>query len=242
MTGFAHDFKPVKPGDNITAKGENELREALNLLMRTTFDEGVLYNGAGIFKRGKKGRERFLAKADANVTAGNSGTFSLYSGATQGSEADTTRNVTAYARFADITSGDWVFLSRIRGSSGWEVEAAGGGGGGGCSSQNAWHDFTLLGSPSGGSIDVDYTINATTETLTFDYDFTAGEVQTAMLTHSELTSGDVFVGGGAFPDATIRVQFQGNFAATAIYLPLVDFSGLTGGVGAIVSMAQVGIA
>lgn len=61
-----------------------------------------------------------IGKTDASHSKGASGTISLYSG-TGGSASDTTENVTAYNRFADLDSGKWCLLAYIGG--GWELVA-----------------------------------------------------------------------------------------------------------------------
>lgn len=63
-----------------------------------------------------------LGKTDAAHNKGSAGTVSIYSGATQGSETDTTNNVTVYNRFADVESGKWVLVIRV--GNGWEMIAA----------------------------------------------------------------------------------------------------------------------
>jgi hypothetical protein len=86
------------------------------------------------------------------------------------------------------------------------------------------------------------TVNSTEETLTFNYDDTAAEVQTELETHSEIASGDVTVTGGDFPDATIQIEFVSNLAHTYVPLPTSDWNGLTGGSGVMViaSWAEIG--
>lgn len=54
-------------------------------------------------------RQIILGKTDASHAKGASGTISVYEGATKGSETDTTRNVSAWNRFADLDSGKWVW-------------------------------------------------------------------------------------------------------------------------------------
>lgn len=117
-----------------------------------------------------------------------------------------------------------------------------GGGSGGCDTQNAIIDVIILGKPTGGTFDMSLTINAVTEVLTFNYDDTTSEVDTELATHSELVSSDVTVTGGPFPNATIRIEFEGTQANTNIALPTTDWSSLTGGTGTgiICVMAQLG--
>lgn len=125
------------------------------------------------------------------------------------------------------------------------IAASGSGGGGGeCSPQNAILDYTIFGSPTGGTFSVEQTINAVTETLTFGWNFTAAQVQTEYETHSQVAVGDVSVSNGPFPNATVRVEFIGNLENTDIEIPVTDFALLTGGsgVGVIVALAQLGTA
>lgn len=55
-----------------------------------------------------------LGKTDSSHAKGASGTISVYSGA-EGSEVDTGVNVTAYNRFAAVSSGKWVIVLSILG-------------------------------------------------------------------------------------------------------------------------------
>lgn len=57
----------------------------------------------------------FLGKTDASHAKSATGTVSIYSGATVGSETDTTVNKTGvYNRFADLASGKWVHCRWIK--------------------------------------------------------------------------------------------------------------------------------
>lgn len=112
----------------------------------------------------------------------------------------------------------------------------------GCKAQNCKLQLTILGSPTGGTFDWDLSINDSEETLTFNYDDTAAEVATELATHTELTSDDVTVTGGAFPDATIEIEFVENLAKTDVAIPIGDWGSLTGGTGVAVltSKTQLG--
>lgn len=81
--------------------------------------------GAGkkcVILLGPNSEERILlGKTDASHAAGASGTISVYDG-TKGSESDTTRNITAWNRFADIDSGKWVLCAWVW--NGYELIAA----------------------------------------------------------------------------------------------------------------------
>jgi hypothetical protein len=114
--------------------------------------------------------------------------------------------------------------------------------GGGCKAQNCKLQLTILGSPTGGTFDWDLSINDSEETLTFAYDDTAAEVATELATHTKLTSDDVTVTGGPFPDSTIEIEFIDAVAKTDIAIPIGDWGSLTGGTGVAVltSKTQLG--
>lgn len=114
--------------------------------------------------------------------------------------------------------------------------------GGGCDSQNAKIQWTIFGKPTGGTFTSVLTINAVSETITFNWDDDATEVDTALATHSELAGTDVTVTGGPFPNATIEVEFVGDQALTNIALPVSSWGSLTGGTGVAVltSLSQLG--
>lgn len=64
-----------------------------------------------------------LGKTDASHAKGASGTVSVYAG-TLGSETDSTDNVTAWNRFAAISSGKWVRMLWLASSDDIEIIAA----------------------------------------------------------------------------------------------------------------------
>lgn len=74
-------------------------------------------------KRGRRvpgpARRILLGKTDAAISKSNSGTISIYAGATKGSESDTGDNRSAYNRFADIAISKWVLIAWV--GSGWEI-------------------------------------------------------------------------------------------------------------------------
>ena len=113
-----------------------------------------------------------------------------------------------------------------------------------CDPQNAIMQITVLGSPTGGTFDLHLTVGGSKETLQFAFDDNSTEVDTELDTHTEITSGDVVVTAGPFPDATIQIEFKVNLKNTNIALPTANWSSLTGGsgVGVIASLAQLGIA
>jgi hypothetical protein len=114
--------------------------------------------------------------------------------------------------------------------------------GGGCDKQNAKIQWTVFGKPTGGTFTSILTINAVSETITFNWDDDATDVDTALATHSELVGSDVTVTGGPFPNATIEVEFVGTQAETNIALPVSNWGSLTGGSGVAVltSLSQLG--
>lgn len=108
----------------------------------------------------------------------------------------------------------------------------------GCRGRNeVWHLF-IAGSPTGGTFDMQINVLGTTETLTFDFDFTAAEFQTELETHTKIGSGDVLVSGGDLPDITLTIEFQGDLAKHAMAVPVIDFADLTGGSGRAVFLAK----
>jgi len=113
----------------------------------------------------------------------------------------------------------------------------------GCERQNTIWDITVFGSPTAGDFDIDAEINGVADTINIDYNDSASDVAVAFDSdHSEVASTDINVTGGPLPDATIRIEFIGNYANTLIPLPTVSFGSLTGGTGrgVIVAMAQRG--
>lgn len=73
--------------------------------------------------RGKDAQHRLLlGKTDAAHAKGATGTISIYTGTTKGSETDSGRNIEGvYNRFADLAADKWVLLHWVAG--GWELIA-----------------------------------------------------------------------------------------------------------------------
>ena len=119
----------------------------------------------------------------------------------------------------------------------------GGGGGGACTPQNAIHQITIFGMPTGGTFDMNLIVNGVAQTLTFNWDDNNAGVEAELITHAEIADGDVVATAGPFPNATIQYEFQGGLENTPVALPTLAFSGLTGGtgVGVLASMAQLGV-
>lgn len=180
-----------------------------------------------------------LAAATDSGETETTATLSVWAG--EGADwADTGQNVTVTNRSTGLSASTGDYMQAIEISGEWRPLAAGAS----CAAQNEIHHITVIGSPTGGTFDLDVTVSGTTETLTFDYDWLASEVEDEYETHSEIASGDVTVTDGPFPDGTVAVEFTGDLAETAIALPVADWSSLTGGSGVavIVSRAQTGSA
>jgi len=60
-----------------------------------------------------------VGKVDADVSADESVSVSIYHGTTKGSETDTGENVTAYLRYSSLSAGAWCHVAYIDG--GWEI-------------------------------------------------------------------------------------------------------------------------
>lgn len=100
--------------------------------------------------------------------------------------------------------------------------------GGSCKCPEIWCFIPLA--PSAGTWDIDLTVNGVTETLTFDHNTTAAAMKTELLTHSELTTGDVDCKGGAFPSVAIYCTWSINDSDINTGFPVIDESSLTGNV------------
>ena len=122
-----------------------------------------------------------------------------------------------------------VFAIQHRQSRRWYV-ISGGSGGGSCPAQNAIHALHVFGGPTGGTFTLSLTVSST-DTITMNWDDTAAEVKTAFETHTDITSGDVTVTGGPFPDTSMIIEFTGTLADTVIDPGHSDWQNLTGGSG-----------
>lgn len=100
-----------------------------------------------------------------------------------------------------------------------------------CAAQNEIQIINIFGSPTGGTFDLDVTVDGTEETMTFNWDDTADEVKTQLETHSKIASGDVNCTAGPFPDSAVKVEFQGDRANVDIPIMMPDHGSLTGGTG-----------
>lgn len=98
-----------------------------------------------------------------------------------------------------------------------------GGGGGACGTCDEVHEFYTNGGTSG-TFDVDYTIGGSTETLTFNWNTTAAQFETELLTHTQLSSGQVSCDGGPFPYIAIYATFT-----TVVDFPTINNASLVGG-------------
>lgn len=79
------------------------------------------HNGYGWYVVAKDSPPGLLGKTDAAHNKGANGTVSIYAG-TPGSETDTTADVTAHNKFANIASGKWVWVAPF--DSNWYITAA----------------------------------------------------------------------------------------------------------------------
>ena len=79
------------------------------------------HNGSGWYVVAKDAPPGLLGKTDAAINKATSGTVSIYAG-TPGSETDTTINLTAYNKFANIASGKWVWIAPL--DANWYITAA----------------------------------------------------------------------------------------------------------------------
>lgn len=130
--------------------------------------------------------------------------------------------ITVYSHADDVATDD-VFGAAFNVQSGrWEKVS------GGCACPEIWCFIPLA--PSAGTWNIELTVNSVTETLTFDYNTTAAAMETELLTHSELTTGDVDCKGGAFPSVAIYCTWSINDSDINTGFPVIDESSLTGNV------------
>jgi len=101
-----------------------------------------------------------------------------------------------------------------------------GGGGGACECPEV-HEFYTNTTTTAGTFTANYDVNGTAEDVTWDWDATASEVQTAFEGHSEIASGEVAVSGGPWPDVALYVEFT-IAGLTNVNFPTVDNTSLTG--------------
>jgi hypothetical protein len=145
----------------------------------------------------------------------------------------------------------WVTVMRSKFGD-WLVATAGG-----CAPKNAIIQITVLGNPTLGSFSILFFLPGVTPNpyITFMYNDTATIVRSKIeaAIPGTGTSVNVIVTGGPFPNATMQIQFVGQFANTFISLPLADWQytgtgtgeqdqSLSGGpgIGVICSYAQLG--
>lgn len=144
----------------------------------------------------------------------------------------------------------WVTVMRSKFGD-WLVATAGG-----CAPKNAIIQITILGNPTVGSFSILFQLPGISSAyITFLYNDTATKVRQKIeaIIPGTGTSVNVVVTGGPFPNATMQLEFVGQFAKTTIPLPLADWQytgtgtgvqdqSLSGGtgIGVICSYAQLG--
>lgn len=141
---------------------------------------------------------------------------------------------------ATAISQSWITATRDKFGNWFAVT---GGGGSSCDPRNEIWQIFIIGDPLGGSFDLTFSIDATSDTVSIDYDDTSAEAETAILTHSQLSSGDVDVTGGALPHANLTIEFKGDQANTPILPPTINMSGLstTAGTGTTGDVSGLGV-
>lgn len=170
-----------------------------------------------------------LAKATNTLTGPTTATMSVHEFNDDGDLVDSGDNITITNRDTslELTAGDYVVASLF----GSEYRPVYPSLNPQCPAQNEIQVLTIFGSPTGGTFDLDVTVDGTTETVVIDFDATAAEVETQLETHSEIASGDVDCSGGDFPDVAIQIEFEGDLAETGIPIMMPDHTLLTGGSG-----------
>ena len=97
--------------------------------------------------------------------------------------------------------------------------------------------FLPWGFPTSGSVDLDFAIpdvqdndNLVAETITVDWDVTAAEFKTTLAGHSAVYDADwLEVLDGPWPYNAIYLRFLGDLRRKTISLPVIDVTGLGGG-------------
>lgn len=106
-----------------------------------------------------------------------------------------------------------------------------------CPADNAKQRLTVIGQPTGGTLELDVTVpdsggTPVTEEVELDYDDEDTEVKTNFETdHSEISDGGVIITGGPLPNVPIEIEFAGTFANKDIPLIRAKYGNLTGGTG-----------
>lgn len=94
--------------------------------------------------------------------------------------------------------------------------------------------ITITGTPTGGTFTLTYD-GFTTAAIA--YNANAAAVQTALEALTNINSGDVTCGGGAFPSVAVTVTFGGNYAKLAVNTISATGS-FTGGTGPAIAVAE----
>jgi len=106
-----------------------------------------------------------------------------------------------------------------------------------CPQRNEIQQITATGGPTAGTFDLVVRVPDTngdyvSAVVTVNWNDTAAALKTAIATaHSEIETTDLDVVGGPFPDATVEVEFIGNFAGVDVPIMRADWGSLTGGSG-----------
>lgn len=97
-------------------------KQSYDRMARAVRAAGDLPGDRGAMRIKDVQRRVLLGKTDAAHAKGATGTISIYTGTTKGSETDSGRDITGvYNRFADLETGKWVLLHWVAG--GWELIA-----------------------------------------------------------------------------------------------------------------------
>lgn len=174
----------------------------------TRWVEGQIPNNAGLpVNRRGPWRGALLVKTDGTHASGATQDVKIYSG-DKGSETDTGETVEAHNRFSELADDTWAIA--LPHHTGWEL--AGGGGGDSCDC-NPYYRFAIEGAATSGTFVLTVTAtddSGTTSTdLTFNYDDSADDIKTTLITHSRIVTEDIADLFGQLPHVDV------SFAAAA---------------------------
>lgn len=100
---------------------------------------------------------------------------------------------------------------------------------------NEVQTITITGTPTGGTFSLDFEGEVTAPIA---YNATAADVKAALELLTNIDSGAITAGGGAFPGSAVTVSFGGNYAGTNVSLLEVVDSRFTGGSSPAAAVAQ----